>query len=65
MAITCKPALRLPSWDKAVLPLPFGKGVIVWDGPYQLDRDADAQVVAADWTARLDAVTDRAEALVG
>jgi lysophospholipid acyltransferase (LPLAT)-like uncharacterized protein len=64
LGIACRPCLRLPSWDRSVLPLPFGKASFVWDGPFELDREADAAAVAADWTARLDAVTDRAEALV-
>jgi lysophospholipid acyltransferase (LPLAT)-like uncharacterized protein len=64
MGITCSPCLRMPSWDRALFPLPFGRGAIVWDGPYQLTRDDDAQAIATDWTARLDRVTLRAEALV-
>jgi hypothetical protein len=64
MGITCRPCLRLPSWDKALFPLPFGKGAIVWDGPFELARDDDAMAIAADWTHKLDAVTDRAEAMV-
>jgi lysophospholipid acyltransferase (LPLAT)-like uncharacterized protein len=64
MGITCKPCLRLPSWDKSLFPLPFGKAAIVWDGPYELARDDDAQAIAADWTVKLDALTDRAEAMV-
>lgn len=64
LGITCRPCLRLPSWDRSIFPLPFGKGAIVWDGPFELGRDQDAAAVAADWTRRLDAVTDRAEALV-
>ena len=64
LGIACRPCLRLPSWDRSVLPLPFGKASFVWDGPYQLDREADAQNVAADWTARLNAASDRAEALI-
>ena len=31
IGMSCSPAIRLNSWDKAVLPLPFGKGAIVWD----------------------------------
>jgi hypothetical protein len=41
---------------------------VVWDGPLHVPRDADAVEIAtliADWSARLSAVTRRAEALVG
>ena len=63
LGITCRPCIRLPSWDRAILPLPFAKAAIVWDGPFTLGREDDATAIAADWTRRLDAVTDRAEAL--
>lgn len=64
IGMSCSPAIRLNSWDKAVLPLPFGKGAIVWD----LDRypkDAELAEVAAAWTERLNAVEARADALAG
>lgn len=35
------------SWDRFVLPLPFGKGVIVWRGPYHIPADADRQALEA------------------
>ena len=35
--------LVLPSWDRLVLPLPFGRGVLVWKGPLRVPGDADAQ----------------------
>lgn len=31
IGLSCHPAIRLNSWDKAVLPLPFARGAIVWD----------------------------------
>jgi len=31
--IACWPAIRLPSWDRTRIPLPFGKIVIVLEGP--------------------------------
>lgn len=31
--VACRPALRLPSWDRTRVPLPFGKIVIVLEGP--------------------------------
>lgn len=30
------------SWDRFVLPFPFGRGVYVWGGPIRVPRDADA-----------------------
>ncbi len=64
IGMSCSPAIRLKSWDKAVLPLPFGKGAIVWD----IDRfpaDGDLAEVALDWTAKLNAVEARADAITG
>lgn len=64
IGLSCKPAIRLNSWDKAVLPLPFGRGAIVWDTA-GYPADADLAEVAADWAARLTAVEVRADALTG
>ena len=64
IGISCKPAIRLNSWDKAVLPLPFGKGAIVWDKAWY-PEGAEMSEVAADWTQRLTAVEARADAIVG
>lgn len=64
IGMSCSPAIRLNSWDRAVLPLPFGKGAIVYD----IDRfpaGADLAEVALDWTARLNAVETRADAITG
>ncbi len=63
----CSPAIRLNSWDRMMIPLPFGRGAIVWDGPLQAPSDADAatlEALKADWGARLSVVTRRAETLV-
>ena len=64
IGISCKPAIRLNSWDKAVLPLPFGKGAVVWDRAWYPEGAEMAQV-AADWTERLTAVEARADAITG
>ena len=64
VGLACRPCLRLRSWDGHVVPLPFGRGLIVWDGPLAAGRDADPEVLREDWRARLQAVTDRAEAAV-
>ncbi|RZJ00149.1 MAG: DUF374 domain-containing protein [Brevundimonas sp.] len=64
IGMSCSPAIRLGSWDRAVLPLPFGKGAIVWDVA-DYPEGAELAGVVADWTARLDAVEARADALTG
>lgn len=64
IGLSCNPAIRLSSWDKAVLPLPFGKGAVVWDVARYPEGGAVAEVTA-DWTRRLDAVEARADALTG
>ena len=64
IGMSCSPAIRLNSWDSAILPLPFGKGAIVWDVA-DFPKGADLSDVAADWTARLNAVEARADALTG
>jgi lysophospholipid acyltransferase (LPLAT)-like uncharacterized protein len=64
IGLSCNPALRLGSWDRAVLPLPFGRGAIVWDIADYPER-ADLAEVMTDWTARLNAVEARADAITG
>lgn len=64
VGLACRPCLRFPSWDQTVLPLPFGRAAMVWDGPLSIGRDEAPDAVAVDWTRRLNAVTERAEALL-
>ncbi len=68
MGLAAAPSLRLDSWDKVMLAAPFGRGAVVWDGPFYAPADAQDHQIAelcADWSARLSAATRRAEALVG
>ena len=69
MGIAASPAAQMQSaWDKIMWALPFGRGAVVWDGPLQVPRDADAaqiEALIADWSARLSAATRKAEALAG
>jgi lysophospholipid acyltransferase (LPLAT)-like uncharacterized protein len=54
--LAAKPTLSLGSWDRTQIPLPFGRGCVVFDGPLSMSRDATAQEVEsarADWQARL------------
>ncbi|MBX9576315.1 MAG: lysophospholipid acyltransferase family protein [Caulobacteraceae bacterium] len=64
LGLSCRPAIRLGSWDRALLPLPFGRGAIVYETATYPDG-AEPAVVAAEWTARLTAVETRADAITG
>ena len=61
VGLACRPALRLDSWDRAVLPLPFGRGAIVFSGPLP-PPDGDLAEAGRAWAMRLSAVTAEAEA---
>jgi lysophospholipid acyltransferase (LPLAT)-like uncharacterized protein len=67
VGLAARPCLRLKSWDRAMIPLPFGRGAIVWAGLPPVVRTADEaalEALNAAWTAELSALTRRAEALV-
>ncbi|MEG2497070.1 lysophospholipid acyltransferase family protein, partial [Brevundimonas sp.] len=51
LGISAKPVIQLNSWDKAVLPLPFAKGAVVWDRA-TYPQGADLADVVTEWTAR-------------
>jgi lysophospholipid acyltransferase (LPLAT)-like uncharacterized protein len=63
-----KPVVTLKSWDRTRIPLPFGRGFAVVEGPLRVDPHADRaaiEVVRSDWQDRLRALEVRAEALAG
>jgi lysophospholipid acyltransferase (LPLAT)-like uncharacterized protein len=63
--LAAAPTLKLKSWDRTQIPLPFGRGCVVFDGPLTVSRHADAdelESARADWQARLCAAQARAEA---
>lgn len=64
LGISAKPCIQLNSWDKAVLPLPFAKGAIVWDRA-TYPEGAELADVVTEWTDRLNAVEARADAITG
>ena len=64
IGLSCSPAIRLNSWDRAVLPLPFGRGAIVWDVA-DFPEGAELSDVAIDWGRRLTAVEAEADAITG
>jgi lysophospholipid acyltransferase (LPLAT)-like uncharacterized protein len=66
-AFAAKPVVMLKSWDRTRIPLPFGKGFAVIEGPLRVAQRADRatiETVRADWQARLRALEIRAEALL-
>ncbi|MBW8860458.1 MAG: hypothetical protein JF570_12270, partial [Caulobacter sp.] len=63
--LACRPCLRLGSWDRTVIPLPFAKAAMVWSEPTAAGRGDDPDALVQTWAAQLSAVTRRAEALVG
>jgi lysophospholipid acyltransferase (LPLAT)-like uncharacterized protein len=54
----------LPSWDRMMLPLPFGRGVMACGPLLQVPRDG-AEAALPELTATLDAACAEADAAVG
>lgn len=68
MAVVLSRRIDIQSWDRASVPLPFGRGAMVFGEAIRVARDADdaAQEAARrQLEAALDAVHARAYALVG
>lgn len=64
VGLASSPCLRLNSWDQTVVPLPFGRAAMVWDGPVLAEREDDPDTLCRLWQDRLTQVTERAETLV-
>ena len=64
VGLSSRPEMVLDTWDQARVPLPFGRGAIVWDGPIVWEDGADLGVVRQEWAARLSAATRRAEQML-
>jgi lysophospholipid acyltransferase (LPLAT)-like uncharacterized protein len=65
--IAAKPVVTLKSWDRTRIPLPFGRGLAVVEGPLRVAPHADRaaiEVVRSDWQDRLRALEMRAAALL-
>ena len=52
------------AWDHYHVPLPFGRGVVVYGNPIEVGPDDDLQAKALQLRAALDLVTQEADALV-
>jgi lysophospholipid acyltransferase (LPLAT)-like uncharacterized protein len=71
LAVSARPARRLHSWDRFLVPLPFARCVLAFGPAVRVDRDGDRERAAkeleralADVTARADALTDKPAAKV-
>lgn len=64
VGLAAKPCIRLGSWDQTMVPLPFARAAMVWDGPTGAGRGDDPDQLVDAWADRLSAVTRRAETLV-
>ena len=67
LGLACRPCIRLNTWDRMVIPLPFGRGAVVWHPPLTIDRTAvsdGVETLRREWAHQLTAVTDRAEAML-
>ena len=55
------------SWDRFILPLPFGRGVIVWRGPIAVGGDSEDELEAArtQLEVELNAATHEADEAAG
>ncbi len=61
--------LRMPTWDKQMLPLPFSRGVLIcqeWTDPVpKKPTEDEAEILRLSLQSSLDEITDRADHAVG
>ena len=60
-----RPARRLASWDRFMVPLPFARAAAVFGKPFAVAREADRETARADLERALREVTESADRLVG
>lgn len=65
VALAASRAKRLRSWDRMVVPLPFGRVHYVYGPSLTVERGADQERAAAELKTRLDAAEDEAERRAG
>ena len=63
LAVAARPARRLPSWDRFLVPLPFARCVLTFGPPVLVDPDADREQAGKEVERALAEVTVRADAL--
>lgn len=65
LGFSARPARRLRSWDRFLVPYPFARAVIVFGRPVHVPRDADRERARVGLEAALREATEAADRLVG
>jgi lysophospholipid acyltransferase (LPLAT)-like uncharacterized protein len=65
LGFAARPARRLASWDRFLVPWPFARAAIVFGKPVTVLRGADRETARADLERALREVTETADRLVG
>lgn len=65
VAFSARPARRLGSWDRTLVPYPFSRGLFVCGEPFTVARDADEERQRLSLEAELDRLTDLADHRIG
>ncbi len=47
LAVSVSRRIVLKTWDQLIIPLPFGRGAMIWGDPLTVPRDADDAALAA------------------
>jgi len=63
LAVGARPARRLRSWDRFLVPLPFARCVLAFGPPVRIEPGADREHADKELQQALAEVTERADAL--
>ena len=64
LGFAARPARRLASWDRFLVPLPFARAAVVAGKPFAVARDAERETAREDLEYALRDVTDTADRMV-
>ncbi len=64
LAFAARPARRLATWDRFLIPAPFARAAAVFGAPLSMPRDADRERMRSEVERALNAVTAAADRLV-
>jgi len=65
LGFAARPARRLASWDRFLVPMPFARAAVVFGQAATVPRGADRETVRADVERALREVTEAADRMVG